>query len=57
MSDGLEVVAWHRASHHAQVLAGLRERLAASGAITELRILEGMSAQELDVLVTREVSA
>ena len=54
MSDSAEVDAWRRTQRHREVIATVRARLAIHGGITELRQLEGMSAQELDVLVERE---
>lgn len=46
---------WRRASGAARVLAAVEARLVTAGAVTELRQLRGLSAQEQDVLVYREL--
>ena len=51
----LDQDAWKAAVRPAAVLARIEARLVAAGAITELRQLHGMSAQEQDVLVWLEL--
>lgn len=47
--------AWKAAVRPAAVLKDVERRLVAAGAITELRQLQGLSAQEQDVLVWLEI--
>lgn len=47
--------AWKAAVCAASVLTAVERRLVDAGALTELRQLHGLSAQEQDVLVYREV--
>lgn len=47
--------AWRAAVDASHVLTRVEARLVAAGALTELRQLHGLSAQEQDVLVHREV--
>lgn len=47
--------AWQHAVRATSIIEEVAHRLAAAGAITELRQLEGMSASELDLLVYREI--
>ena len=46
--------AWRTAVDASHVLTRVEARLVAAGALTELRQLQGLSAQEQDVLVYRE---
>lgn len=55
MSDGQEVEAWRHTQRHNEVIREVRARLLYVGGLTELRIIDGMSAQELDLLVEREL--
>ena len=52
-----EQAAWEAATGAADVLARVEARLVAAGALTELRQFQGLSAQEVDVLVYRELHA
>lgn len=47
--------AWDTAVRSSQVLEDVEARLVAAGAVTELRQLQGLSAQEQDVLVWLEL--
>lgn len=47
--------AWKAAVDASHVLTRVEARLVAAGALTELRQLQGLSAQEQDVLVYREI--
>lgn len=47
--------AWNAAVRPEMALAVVEARLVAQGAVVELRQLQGLSAQEFDVLVYREV--
>lgn len=50
-------LAWVAAVRPAVVLAAVEARLVAAGGVVELRQLQGMSRQETDVLVYREIHA
>jgi hypothetical protein len=47
--------AWARAIRPRVILAEIEARLTAEGAVIELRQLQGLSAQELDLLLALEV--
>lgn len=48
---------WRAAIRPASLVATIEARLTAQGAVTELRQLQGLSAQEYDRLLEREISA
>lgn len=48
-------IAWRAATRREAVIAAVEGRLAAAGAVSELRCMQGLSAQEMDVLIHREV--
>lgn len=55
--EGSQERAWRTAVAHTRVLARVQRRLIEAGAVIELRQLQGMSAAEVDVLVSREIAA
>lgn len=47
--------AWTVATHRASVVTAVEARLTRAGALLELRKMQGLSAQEMDVLIHQEI--